>query len=152
MKKTEDGYYQLSVGGLDIENDNGRIYLSPGDFDDDTYPVDHKELAMAQQVSNLTAENYQKLRDATTYEERLVIIEDVATYNRSKFKSLSKRRKKIFIKGFTHYDIRTGDLIHYNNRGSIWVFPAPITHTFVEKTGIPFENMMGAWVSELMHP
>lgn len=100
---------------------------------------------MSEYLVEKVSQVFRNLDKATTFNEQLSIIRNCADYNKSKFKSLSKRRKKIFVKGFTHYNINTGMLVHYKRYGELGVHARPFFLYVVEETGAPFNMALRSW-------
>lgn len=73
------------------------------------------------------------------------------SFNRSKFKAMSKRRQKNFMWNFAeYYDTKTGKHVHRDMFDGVRYLRIPLKLTFVEKMGKPFNNMMDIWVKNLV--
>ena len=73
------------------------------------------------------------------------------TFNRSKFKAMSKRRQKNFMWNFAeYYDTKTGKHVHRDMFDGVRYLRIPLKLTFVEKTGKPFNDMMDTWIKNLV--
>lgn len=149
-----DNSIEIKCGSFDTPNANGTIYPSKGmsaDLDGDALSgYDQHAADMLQKLSNCAAEDYRTLRELETFEEKLEFISNNADFNRSKFNRMSRRRKKIFIAGFTHYDIRTGQLVHRKRNKELFVQPAPVIMLWTETESKPMTNMMNAWLAHLV--
>lgn len=131
-------------------DDNISLRPLSADLDGDAYSgVDRITQQLLQQMSNSAAEDYRLLLSLNTFKDKLEFIEEHAGYNRSKFARMSKRRKKIFVKGFNCYDIRSGILVHQSRHNEMFIMPAPIIMKFTEKVGVPMSRMLDAWVGYL---
>lgn len=145
MKDVDDKHIKMSVGAFDTPNANGVIYPKPAsaDYDGDTPSGQIFHPAM------IAFNALGKLRDAEDFDTRLDVFAEVATYNRSKFKRLSKRRKKIFMAqvGRYHNSI-TGKLVHRSRKNEKHIAMTAM-HMYSEQSHPPLDNFLKAWASLL---
>lgn len=114
------------------------------DLDGDA--LNGKPLTIAE-VANI---NVSRLRKAKTLEDKIKLMYEITDINKSKFRAMSLRRKKIAIKkysfAFGYYNTKTGNLVSSKRRHEKHVESIPLVLKFTEKVGKPFTDMMDAWV------
>lgn len=154
MKEVESKDLKVTIGALDNSNAKGVIYspsslktkIAPpsADFDGDTFS------GSDEYTSVIAFENLKKLRGAVDYYDQLTIFREVAAFNQSKFNSLSKRRKKIYMSQVgRYYHELTGELIHKSRRNSPHIQLTPM-HMLKESIGKPMTNFLNAWADSLV--
>lgn len=95
------------------------------------------------------------LRSDSSHREKITQLLKHAEVNKGKVKSLSKRNQKKLLSTFGWYwNKETGKLIservYVRNRGRYPYKHIPIVHHCIETISVPMNNMMEAWLGELL--
>lgn len=112
--------------------------------------MQHMSLEMTKQAIYLRNELRNNLLGIKDLNELADCLQGSCDINIGKFKSMSKRRRKIFLSELLDYfNVKKEEFVHRSKRHMKNVFRIPLIHTTEEKYGKPMSDLFAAWASNL---
>lgn len=111
--------------------------------------------AKAEEVRKKACEVAMSFLTADSYQGKLALFKEHAEYNHSKFESLSKRQKKIFMRKYGRmFDIYSGKLVKWTRWGKRPKHHEStmltVTFTTVERVSKAETDFMDAWMKHFL--